>query len=94
MATTVTLELKEAGSGLCLSAAGEELLPSIDPWCIENNNMWRSQTDVLQCWPRTMIEAESMATQGTISRPGAWSFPDCLELGVPGYGSFTWNEVS
>ena len=34
-----------------------------------------------------------MATQGTLSRPGAWSFPDCLELGVPGYGSFTWNEA-
>ena len=34
-----------------------------------------------------------MATQGTISRPGAWSFPDMLELGVPGYGSFTWNEA-
>ena len=21
------------------------------------------------------------------------SFPDCLELGVPGYGSYTWNEA-
>jgi hypothetical protein len=31
-----------------------------------------------------MIEVESMATQGHISRPGAWSFPDCLELGVAG----------
>ena len=56
----------------------------------ENNNMWRSNTDVLQCWPRTMVEAESVSTQGTISKPGAWSFPDCLELGVPGYGSYTW----
>ena len=55
--------------------------------------MWRSNTDVLQCWPRTMVEAESVATQGTISKPGAWSFPDCLELGVPGYGSYTWNEA-
>lgn len=34
-----------------------------------------------------------MATQGTLSGPGAWSFPDCLELGVPGYGSYTWNEA-
>ena len=33
-----------------------------------------------------------MATQGHISRPGAWSFPDCLELGVPGFGSLTWQE--
>jgi hypothetical protein len=94
--------------------------------------VWRSQTDVLQCWPRTMIEAESMSSQGTISRPGAksschhcrdaptlvlstslcclrtfsqpqsknarhssgaWSFPDCLEIGVPGYGSYTWAET-
>lgn len=23
----------------------------------------------------------------------AWSFPDMLELGVPGYGSYTWNEA-
>ncbi len=29
-----------------------------------------------------MEEVESMATQGKISRPGAWSFPDALELGT------------
>ena len=84
--TAVRVELKGASSGpgppLCLSAAGAEVPPAIDPWCIENNNMWRSQTDVLQCWPRSMIEVESMSTQGTLSGPGAWSFPDCLELGV------------
>ena len=70
-----------------------------------------------------MVEVESMATQGHISRPGAWSFPgtttthfrpgvsafdktefdltkrisrllasDCLEIGVPGGGSLTWEE--
>ena len=43
--------------------------------------MWRSNTDVLQTWTRVMIEVESMANQGHISRPGAWSFPDCLEVG-------------
>ena len=39
-----------------------------------------------------MVEVESMANQGHISRPGAWSFPDCLELGVPGQGTLTWEE--
>jgi hypothetical protein len=75
----VQLELK-ASPGHCLSSAGEQLEPDADPWCKENNNMWRSNTDVLQCWPRTMVEVESVATQSTISEPGAWSFPDCLEL--------------
>ena len=31
------------------------------------------------------------STQGYISRPGSWSFPDCMELGVPGGGSLTWQ---
>ena len=39
-----------------------------------------------------MVEVESMATQGNISRPGAWSFPDALELGTPGGGTLTWEE--
>lgn len=39
-----------------------------------------------------MIEVESVANAGTISRPGAWAFPDCLELGVPGEGTLTWEE--
>ena len=58
-------------SGLCLSSAGAGVAAAADPWCAQNNNMWRSNTDVLQCWPRSMVEAESVATQGTISRPGA-----------------------
>ena len=64
----------------------------IDEWCIENNNMWRSSTDTLQCWERSMLEVESMATQGSVSRPGAWSFPDAMELGTPGDGVYTWEE--
>ena len=64
----------------------------VDPWCLANNNMWRSDTDTLQVWTRTMIEIESVALQGRISRPGAWSFPDCLELGVPGQNTLTWEE--
>lgn len=39
-----------------------------------------------------MIEVESMANQGPISHPGAWSFPDCSELGTPGMGTLTWEE--
>jgi len=54
--------------------------------------MWRSNTDTLQVWTRVMVEVESMATQGHISRPGAWSFPDCLELGVAGQETLTWEE--
>ena len=29
---------------------------------------------------------------GSISRPGAWAFPDALELGVPGSGVLSWAE--
>jgi hypothetical protein len=71
----------------CLTSAGKVVVPPVDPWCIKNNNMWRSNTDTLQTWTRIMVEVESMATQGHISQPGAWSFPDCLELGVAGQGT-------
>ena len=81
-----------SGNELCLSSAGATVVPVADPWCLANNNMWRSNTDVLQNWVRTMVEVESLATQGHISRPGSWSFPDCMELGVPGEGSLTWQE--
>jgi hypothetical protein len=80
------------GRRMCLSSRGEAVTPTPDMWCIANNNMWRSNTDVLQNWVRTMVEVESLATQGHISRPGSWSFPDCMELGVPGGGSLTWQE--
>lgn len=84
--------IEGVGHQKCLTSAGELVTPPIDPWCLANNNMWRSNTDVLQSWSRTMIEVESMANQGHISRPGAWSFPDCLELGVAGQGAYTWEE--
>ena len=82
-----------AAAGQCLSSAGVEVMPHLDPWCIDNNNMWRVSTDVIQVWTRTMMEIESMANQGSISRPGAWSFPDCLEVGNPGYFVYTWEET-
>jgi hypothetical protein len=69
---------------LCLTSAGAPVLPHLDPWCAANNNMWRVSTDVLQVWTRTMMEVESMANQGGLSKPEAWSFPDCLEVGNPG----------
>ena len=72
-----------AEPGRCLSSSGVAVAPHLDPWCAANNNMWRVSTDVIQTWTRTMIELESMAHQGTLSAPGAWSFPDCLEVGHP-----------
>ena len=39
-----------------------------------------------------MVEVESMATQGHVSRPGAWSFPDCTEIGTAGQSTLTWEE--
>ena len=77
---------------MCLRSAGPTVTPDPDPWCLANNNLWRVNTDVLQNWVRTMVEVESLANQGYISRPGAWSFPDCMELGNPGGGSLTWQE--
>ena len=72
----VTLRIREGspsgGAGKCLAYTAPVAAP-IDEWCIENNNMWRSSTDTLQSWGRTMVEVESMATQGHISRPGACS---------------------
>ena len=37
-------------------------------------------------------QVESFVGLGTISKPGAWGFGDCLELGVPGEGCLTWEE--
>lgn len=90
--TSSMFMISVAGRQSCLTSAGQLVKPPVDPWCLSNNNMWRSNTDVLQSWSRTMIEVESMANQGYISRPGAWSFPDCLELGVAGSGVYTWEE--
>ena len=87
------VQIKHAPSpGMCLTSNGVVVEPAEDPWCAANNNMWRSNTDVLQEWTRIMVEVESVATQAKLSKPGAFSFPDCLELGVPGYGSLTWTE--
>ena len=61
-----------AAPEMCLTSAGEVVKAPVDPWCIANNNMWRSNTDAVQSWSRIMVEVESMANQGHISRPGAW----------------------
>jgi hypothetical protein len=88
-AVALQIRAGSTGVGKCLAYTADIAAP-IDEWCIENNNMWRSSTDTLQVWSRIMVEVESMATQGEISRPGAWSFPDALELGTPGYNTLTW----
>jgi len=54
---------------LCL-AAGPRWQNTPDPWCVANNNMWRTNTDTLQQWPRIMQELESLVGLGAISRPG------------------------
>ena len=97
----------EARQGMCLSAEtysvdlmlGKTTSPSFvigadvfESWCLKSTNMWRTSTDVLQTWPRIMMQIESMVGMGRISRPGAWAFPDALELGVPGLGVMTWSE--
>jgi hypothetical protein len=91
-AVSVQIRTGSKGAGKCLAYTAPIEAPN-DEWCIENNNMWRSSTDTLQVWSRIMVEVESMATQGKISRPGAWSFPDALELGTPGYNTLTWEEA-
>jgi hypothetical protein len=49
-----------AEPSLCLSSAGATVPSNIDPWCIENNNMWRSNTDVLQVDGHTIVARASM----------------------------------
>jgi hypothetical protein len=52
-----------------------------DQFCPNSSNMWRSSTDILQIWGGRGItgQLESMVGMGSISRPGAWAFPDCME---------------
>ena len=60
-------------------------------WCINGSNMFRTNTDIVPSWGRVMEELESMVGLAQISRPGAWAFPDALEVGVP--GGMTWEET-
>ena len=55
----VTKVAAPGGKGHCLTSAGKIVIAPVDPWCIQNNNMWRSNTDVLQVWTRIMVEVES-----------------------------------
>jgi hypothetical protein len=76
---------------LCLSP-GPVLQGAIDPFCTASASMWRTSTDTLQTWSRTMMQLESLVGMGRISGPGHWAFPDALELGVPGGGVLTFEE--
>jgi hypothetical protein len=77
--------------GQCLSVGPSQSMP-IDPWCTEDVNMFRSNTDSLQVWGRMMDELESLVGMGSVSQPGSWAFPDYMQLGVPMVGSLTWEE--
>jgi hypothetical protein len=66
-----------ANPGMCLSSSAHVQYP-LDPWCADNNNMWRSSTDTLQVWSRVMVQVESLVGLGDISGPGHWGFGDCL----------------
>lgn len=54
--------------------------------------MWRTNTDSIQQWGRLTEQIESFVGQGVVSKPGAWAFGDCLELGIEGLGVLTWEE--
>lgn len=60
-----------AKDGYCLSPSPTHWQNPPDPWCANNNNMWRSNTDSLQQWPRLMQQLESLVGLGSISRPTA-----------------------
>lgn len=45
--STLTQFRSSVQSDKCL-ASGPEIAYPLDPWCAENNNMWRSSTDTLQ----------------------------------------------
>ncbi len=60
-------------------------------WCLNNSNMFRTNTDVNPSWGSIMEQLESRVGLGNISRPGAWAFLDALEVGVP--GPLTWVET-
>eukprot|EP00729_Bicosta_minor_P007928 gene7928-10725_t len=67
-------QLKSVGApGTCLTA-GAAVQYELDPWCAENNNMWRSSTDTLQVWPRVLVEIDSLVGLGHVSGPGHWGF--------------------
>lgn len=45
-------------------------------WCVNNSNMYRTNTDIVASWGSVMEQVESRVGLGNISRPGAWAFPD------------------
>ena len=87
-----TLLRSVAKPGRCL-AAGPTARVDPDPWCRETSNMYRSNTDIWAGWIMIMVQLESLVGMGAVSRPGSWAFADCLEAGVPGVGSLTWEET-
>lgn len=88
--------------GKALASSGRNIAYSIcawetQPWMPDIGNLWRSTTDIAAKWdpPATglkwsiMFNMDGNAGNCMYSRPGAWSDPDMLEVGV---GSLTENE--
>ena len=49
-------------------------------WCVNNSNMYRTNTDINPSWGSIMTQLESRVGLGRISRPGSWAFPDGAHL--------------
>jgi len=69
-----------ASSESCLTSMGKARPPSIDPWCAQNQNMWRVSTDILDTWLRILLNLEGMIGMGAQAGPGHWNDPDFLEV--------------
>jgi len=51
-----------------------------DEWCYETANTWRSSGDInVASWH---VNLASLIGRGYMGRPGAWEYPDSLEVGV------------
>ena len=57
--------------------------------CLSVQHLSANRT-LLNC---SLVTAPYFKPTSHASFKGAWSFPDCLELGVAGEGTFTWNEA-
>jgi hypothetical protein len=94
VSTDETVAAEQPQQQYCLSSTADHVTYKLDPWCAANFNMWRTSTDTLQVWSRTVVQIDSLVGLGHVSGPGHWGFGDCLELGVGGMcqGLLTWEE--
>ena len=68
----------------CMPSAGP-LSDSPAPWgawCPQTANMWRSSGDIAPIFGVILdVNLASLAGRGSMSGPGAWAYPDSLEVG-------------